>query len=62
VSGDVAVLSGATMADGVSRAFGSSRRSRSAFPTTEALENAMASPTISGFRRPAAASGSAAAL
>jgi hypothetical protein len=38
------------------------RRSRSALSTTETLENAIASPAITGLRNPAAASGSAATL
>ena len=38
------------------------RRSRSALATTETLESAIAAPAITGLRKPAAASGSAATL
>ena len=38
------------------------RRSRSALATTETLDSAIAAPAISGLRKPAAASGSAATL
>lgn len=37
-------------------------RSRSALPTTETLENAIAAPAIIGFSNPSAANGNAATL
>ncbi len=42
--------------------FDENLRSRSALATTETLDSAIASPAITGFRKPAAASGSAATL